>query len=33
MTAFLLIAYWGLLKALRADEQAAGIPSRKDLRD
>ncbi|WP_462322231.1 BCCT family transporter [Halochromatium sp.] len=33
MTAFLLIACWGLLKALRADEQVAGIPSRKALRD
>jgi choline/glycine/proline betaine transport protein len=33
MTAFLLIASWGLLKALRADEQVAGIPSRKALRD
>ena len=33
MTLFLLIACWGLLKALRADEQVAGIPSRKALRD
>ncbi len=33
MTLFLLIACWGLLKALRADEQVAGVPSRKALRD
>ncbi|MBK5929807.1 choline transporter [Halochromatium salexigens] len=33
MTAFLLIACWGLLKALRADEQVAGIPSHKALRE
>ncbi|MBK5931087.1 choline transporter [Halochromatium salexigens] len=33
MTLFLLIACWGLLKALRTDEQVAGIPSHKALRD
>jgi choline/glycine/proline betaine transport protein len=33
MTLFLLIAAWGLLKALRADHDAAGVPSRRALRD
>jgi choline/glycine/proline betaine transport protein len=32
MTLFLLIACWGLVKALRADARAEGVPSRRALR-
>lgn len=33
MTVFLLLVCWGLYKALRADSQVAGVPSRKRLRE